>query len=233
MKHCKLIKTAGVYCITNLIDNKKYIGSSINIQQRFYQHNGKLKKNNHENCHLQKAFNKYGESNFIFKILEKADNQDLLAVEQKYIDLHTAYIKDTGYNKNKFADANRNQPRGEASPNAKIYKLISPDGKLIKIRGLKEFCLKKNLDRRQLQRVLGGKYYQHKGWRKYSKSELNKKIPNNLFTQKNRTLLNPQNKIIKFSNLREFCRDNDLYRIYVSKLLKGEINEYKGWKVKK
>ena len=40
---------AGIYCITNIISNKIYIGSSNNIYNRINRHKSSLKKNNHYN----------------------------------------------------------------------------------------------------------------------------------------------------------------------------------------
>ena len=50
---------AGIYKITNIINNKIYIGSSSNISLRWNQHIEKLIYNLHENYKLQNDFNKY------------------------------------------------------------------------------------------------------------------------------------------------------------------------------
>lgn len=45
-----------------------------------------FKKNNHHNYKLQKAWDMYGESNFVFSVLEKVENNDdLFKIEEKYI----------------------------------------------------------------------------------------------------------------------------------------------------
>lgn len=45
----------GVYKITNLINSKFYIGSSVNIGQRWFKHKALLRHNKHENPKLQNA----------------------------------------------------------------------------------------------------------------------------------------------------------------------------------
>lgn len=75
----------GIYKIINIINNKEYIGSSKNIINRFKIHKNKLNLNKHINIHLQKSWNKYGENNFIFKIIEECDIDKLLIIEQKYL----------------------------------------------------------------------------------------------------------------------------------------------------
>nr|DAU06974.1 MAG TPA: intron associated endonuclease [Caudoviricetes sp.] len=52
--------TPGVYAIVNLLNNKKYIGSSSSIRRRYRQHFNELSNDKHANPILQKAFNKYG-----------------------------------------------------------------------------------------------------------------------------------------------------------------------------
>jgi len=79
--------TAGIYQIRNLINDKIYIGSSENVEYRWKRHRRDLKRNAHHSNHLQNAWNKYGEENFVFEILEKVkDKNNLLEEEQKYID---------------------------------------------------------------------------------------------------------------------------------------------------
>ena len=48
------MKTSGIYVIINTINNKKYIGSSKNIEQRKRSHFHRLRHNKHENDYLQK-----------------------------------------------------------------------------------------------------------------------------------------------------------------------------------
>lgn len=63
-------KKPGIYKITNLINNKMYYGSSFNLFNRCHNHKMNLRRNTHHNQHLQYAWNKYGEENFVFEIVE-------------------------------------------------------------------------------------------------------------------------------------------------------------------
>ena len=76
----------GIYEIRNNINNKKYIGSSKYINKRFNQHLVNLRKKIHGNQYLQNAFDKYGEENFSFNILEECSINELLIIEQQYLD---------------------------------------------------------------------------------------------------------------------------------------------------
>ena len=76
----------GIYRIKNLINGKCYYGSSKKIEKRWKTHLNQLRNKKHINCILQNAWNKYGENNFIFEIVEECELEKLFEVEQKYID---------------------------------------------------------------------------------------------------------------------------------------------------
>jgi len=90
----------GIYKIENKINNKVYIGSSIDIKKRWHEHKRLLNKNKHHSRHLQNAYNKYGKENFDWVIIleVKTELAKLLELEQYYIDLFNACDKNIGYN---------------------------------------------------------------------------------------------------------------------------------------
>lgn len=72
----------GIYRITNLVNGKTYIGQSIDIKRRFYEH----RCISHEsNIHLRRALEKYGKDNFKYEVLEKCDVSELDEKEIYYI----------------------------------------------------------------------------------------------------------------------------------------------------
>jgi len=77
---------SGIYKIVNKINNKFYLGSSKNLEKRWIQHKSNLEKDNHINIILQRAWNKYGQNNFEFIILESCEESKLFEREQFYID---------------------------------------------------------------------------------------------------------------------------------------------------
>lgn len=93
----------GIYIIKCNVDNKVYIGQSINLEKRINEHKSLLKRNKHSNCHLQNSFNKYGEENFIFEFLEILDEKDytkekLNFLEIKYIEKYHSNKRYNGFN---------------------------------------------------------------------------------------------------------------------------------------
>jgi group I intron endonuclease len=95
--------TCGIYKITNKQNEKFYIGSSVDVEQRWYTHKSYLRRNVHVNQHLQNAWNKHGEDNFIFSILVETDEDALLDKEQEFIDETNCCDREVGYNKALFA----------------------------------------------------------------------------------------------------------------------------------
>jgi group I intron endonuclease len=69
----------GIYCIRNVINNKKYIGQTgENFQRRYWHHKWKLENECHDNQYLQLSWNKYGSENFVFEVIEVVDDISLL-----------------------------------------------------------------------------------------------------------------------------------------------------------
>lgn len=87
-----------IYQITNLINNKKYIGlTTSTIQERWKQHLQAL--NSGVDYAIYKAMRKYGLENFVIEELEEVPNDQLNEKEKEYIKAKDSYIKNgKGYN---------------------------------------------------------------------------------------------------------------------------------------
>ena len=96
--HDENLQSPGIYCIENLITHKKYIGQSVNIKDRWRRHISELNNNYHHNDYLQKSWNKYGEDNFEFYVLEYCSKEDLNKKEDYYINKYNTMDRDYGYN---------------------------------------------------------------------------------------------------------------------------------------
>jgi group I intron endonuclease len=79
-------KSGVVYKITNLLDNKFYIGSSANLIKRYYTHISNIRANKQTCTKLIRAVRKHKEENFKFEIVEECAIDNLLEREQYFLD---------------------------------------------------------------------------------------------------------------------------------------------------
>lgn len=88
----------GIYKIENKINNKKYIGQSVNIEKRWREHRNDAFNSNCKdyNMTIYKAFRKYGLNNFSFNIIEECESNELNDKEVYWVDYFNSYYE--GYN---------------------------------------------------------------------------------------------------------------------------------------
>lgn len=196
-----------IYKIQNKINRKCYIGFTENFNKRKKEHlktasYGKKNK-------LYNALRKYGEHNFSWDIIFISDDREdtLSVMEQLFIDLYDS-IKN-GYN----------QKQGGKGGSEK--------GRVLPARSLAE---REQISRRQFGRELSEETKQkiskaHKG-KKLKKETINKMVLNR---RKEMRILDPNGVMYVFFSIKDFCENHSLSRPDISKLLRGKINQYKGW----
>ena len=91
-------KICGVYTITNLLNGKMYVGQSKTIGTRKTEHFKHLRAGIHNSSHLQKAYNLYGEENFLHEILVECEEQFLCSEEHYWATMLDVHNPDRGYN---------------------------------------------------------------------------------------------------------------------------------------
>ena len=107
--------TRGIYKIINVINNKFYVGSAVDLKRRKTRHFSELRNNRHSNGKLQNSWNKYGESAFVFVVVEELpEDADLLAAENVWLKEHVG--QDYCYNLGVDATAPMTGFGGELSP---------------------------------------------------------------------------------------------------------------------
>src|ERR1017187_7123605 len=94
---------SGIYSITNSVNGKVYVGSSVFIDRRIKSHRGQLRKGNHRNGYLQASWNEHGEAAFQFAVLELCAIIPLGGVlcpprEKFWIDKFDSMKKSKGFN---------------------------------------------------------------------------------------------------------------------------------------
>lgn len=92
-------ESTGVYAIVNNKSKKVYVGSaSRSFCYRWKIHRTALRRGTHKNSHLQLAWNKYGERNFVFTVLEGCPPDLCVDREQYWLDRKNSADRRYGYN---------------------------------------------------------------------------------------------------------------------------------------
>jgi group I intron endonuclease len=97
--YIKLKNVCGIYTIINKINNKRYVGSSIDIYKRFIHHRSDFKYKR-QNPYFQRSWEKYGEKNFDLLLLEECELCVLIVREKYWIDFYKTCDTKYGYNAN-------------------------------------------------------------------------------------------------------------------------------------
>jgi group I intron endonuclease len=160
-------KISGIYCYENKINHKKYIGKSRNIYRRKWGHSSQLKRGI-DSLHFQRAWNKYGNENFEFYILQECedDKRLLSAYEMYYIKLYKTRNPKFGYNLSDGGEGVTN-PSAENRRKKRELMLGNTNGKKIKGQKRTEEQRKRMSDSRQnLSEEIREKYAVKKRGRK-------------------------------------------------------------------
>jgi group I intron endonuclease len=80
---------SGIYKIFNIKNDEIYIGSAVNLKNRWNKHKWALKNKKHHSIILQRAFDKYGIDFFKFEIIEYVEVNSLIGREQYWIDKYS------------------------------------------------------------------------------------------------------------------------------------------------
>lgn len=166
-----MIEIFGIYKITNIVNNKVYIGQSIDVEKRIQQHKYGLNNNKGHNAHFQNAWNKYGENNFKFEIIEKVEDASKLnELEIEYISEYNSTNPDYGYNwqsggdnyscRQEFRDNISKRMRGKYSTLRNEDVL---DIKLLLCCGINkdEICSEYNLRKNTLNGIINGNSFNY------------------------------------------------------------------------
>ena len=94
-----------IYCITNLINNKRYVGKTVqSIEERWREHCKDSKREHLSKRPLYSAISKYGIENFIIEEIEKVDDDNQLSNREIYWINELGTYGKNGYNATKGGD---------------------------------------------------------------------------------------------------------------------------------
>jgi len=90
--------SSGIYSIRCVPTGKFYIGSSADIKSRWLIHRRDLIRGNHHSKYLQNSWNKYGEENFEWSVVEIVGVDLLIEREQYHLDTLRPWDRKVGFN---------------------------------------------------------------------------------------------------------------------------------------
>jgi group I intron endonuclease len=93
-----LPEVSGIYQIVNNTTEKRYVGYASNIRQRLKGHVSDLSLKKHANNYLQKAWDKHGQNDFTFLVIEECCKEALCLKEDYWVKILKTTNEYYGYN---------------------------------------------------------------------------------------------------------------------------------------
>lgn len=179
-----------IYSITNITNDKKYIGETMDVKRRWEEHEENLDNNKHHSYKLQEDWNIYGADNFKFDILSVLDESISNYIDKYVLLIYEGYymIKydsiDNGYNIENTLEKVLNDEKfifnKDDSKILKKYYTKVENGNLINYGGLifmkeylifKDLCDKFKIDGRAMRKLMMQENIIVKDGKKYSLSD--------------------------------------------------------------
>jgi predicted GIY-YIG superfamily endonuclease/Fe2+ or Zn2+ uptake regulation protein len=159
-----------LYKIQNTINNKIYIGQTINFRNRMIRHKSTSENKNEPlyESYLYRSIRKHKWENFSKEIIDTAKNQEEAnEKEEYYIEKYNSY--NNGYNCTKGGNCRAIKTQKELEHQIKIqsknfWKITFPNKNVVIINSLEDFSRKNNLDANGLRKVAKSKIKHHRGF---------------------------------------------------------------------
>lgn len=207
---------SGIYCIQNKANGKIYIGSSVDLHSRKYEHFYKLNNNKHENIYLQRSFCKYGSEFFLFKVIEYIpDFEKLIEREQYFLNIHWDNQK-------------------------KCYNILPQAGSLLGYKHNKEAKEKMS------NKLIGNKRWLGKHHSEETKQKISNALKMRKRTEEHILKIKEARKISikvyrvtnnefigEFETITDCCKELGLNKCHVSNVLSAKRKQHKGYYFKK
>src|SRR5258706_717986 len=223
--------TSGIYRIVCSVTGKFYIGSAVNLQNRWSVHQHFLKKGTHTNSKLQRAWNKYGPESFIFEVIELVLVPELLTAREQYWFDKLKPFGNKGFNLDRVAGSRLGAKMlphvKEALRNAHLGKPAPSRGK------------KASLETREKMRVYRlGKKHRPETIENMCATRLghpvSEKVRNTLGESRKRTYIvtSPDGVEQVIHGISAFCREHGLNYSCMVYVAQGKYRQHRGWKAR-
>jgi group I intron endonuclease len=235
-------RTSGIYQILCAPTGKIYIGSALDLRQRWATHRSALARNNHRNSYLQAAWNKYGESSFTFTVLELVLPGFHTEREQYYINHFKAADRRYGFNLAPQAGSclgvkhtpETRQRMGEAHRGLKMPPFSDEHRQALSDAARERMA---DPDRRDaVSRVHKGKRLSPEHRDAFARAGSGPRTPAQIQATIDTHALDyivtdPDGNEYEIRNLAEFCREHGLGRASMRRMAQGrQSTPYRGWR---
>jgi group I intron endonuclease len=119
------MELGGIYKITCVPNGRFYIGSSYHFRKRYGEHCTMARAREH-NPIFQASWDKYGENQFTFEVLEVLTKETLVTREQFYLDTLRPWDPEIGFNVNTVATSTLGTKRTPEQVEAMKLRLKDP-----------------------------------------------------------------------------------------------------------
>lgn len=236
MQNTKVPSIYNIFCDST---GKSYIGSAVNPCRRYNEHVNDLRKGTHYNNYLQNSWNKYGEDNFTFGIIEEVGNKEnLIEQEQFWMDYYDSYNPLFGFNLCPTAGSQlgivrseetrkriSNSKKGDKNP---MYG-VSPSEETRRKLSIASIGNKRALD------------YKHT---KSACKKISDAMSNRVVSEETKQrlsdsqaqlfeVINPNGESQVIKGLNRFCKKNNLHSGHMSSVAMGNLPHHKNWKCRK
>jgi group I intron endonuclease len=194
-----------IYCYTNKLNGKKYIGQTICPQKRKASHKHEALTRKYEN-HFHRAIRKYGWDVFEYEVLSECEPEHLNEMETYFI-LEMQTHK-TGYNTKICQDTSPATGKKIAAAHKERFDNMTPE----EIAAFIEPMRKSNVGRPRTQSQIDAP---------------------RLANQRDWIVIDPSGKEYHITNLKRFCDEHGLTPSNMAAVQSGRYKHHQGWKCRK
>lgn|SRR5258708_2557122 len=213
--------SSGIYKIICTPTGKIYIGSAINLRNRWNEHLKGLRHNAHGNSKLQRAWNKYGEEAFVFEVLELVLFPDLLTAREQYWFNKMQPFDEKGFNLARVAGSSLGRKYSQAT----LEKMSnSHRGQPSAFRGRKhspESLEEMSNSHRGRVPPNRGQHYSPE-IRERMRSAAANRMKTLIFTD-------PDGTEYTVTGIGQFCKEHHLIKHHIMEVANGECKQHHGW----
>lgn len=211
-----------IYCVTNIVNNKKYVGQTrFDLKKRFSGHCTAAKQGRHR-AGLARAIRKHGQENFVIEQLTAAYSRDeATQIERRMISFFDC-LKN-GYNMLPGGSGQRK----DGNPHTKTPEWKAKMSEIRRAQWKDPHIRERMISGRWSGRVFRGRYSPPS----LSMEERSARIAeSNKRRSKTYHFTDPSGIVHQVSHLPSFCESNGLNSTCMCRVASGSYSSHKGWR---